>query len=207
MQTETALKITFGVWAVLFLLPIGYAHRKAMRVHGSRFAQCTNEHPPVMWVRVLLGISLWVFLIDWLLSTHWFPWALVSLPDWARWGGVGFGAVPIALMWWTMLALGSNYRGTVGLHPNHTLVTHGPYRFLRHPMNAVFPLVSIVLFLMSANWVIGAGALILLGAIAIVRAPVEEQQLIERFGEEYRAYMRRTGRFFPRLRGPRDGPP
>ena len=67
-------------------------------------------------------------------------------------------------------------------------------------MNVVFPLVSIVLFLMSANWVIGVGALILICTISIVRAPIEEQQLIERFGEEYRAYMRRTGRFFPRLR-------
>jgi protein-S-isoprenylcysteine O-methyltransferase Ste14 len=97
-------------------------------------------------------------------------------------------------------ALGSNYRGTMGLHPNHTLVTHGPYRFVRHPINAVFPLGSIVLFLMSANWVLGAGALILIGTISIVRAPIEERQLIERFGEEYRAYIRRTGRFFPRVR-------
>ena len=70
-----------------------------------------------------------------------------------------------------MLALGSNYHGTMGLHPNHKLVTRGPYRFLRHPMNVVFPLVSIVLFLMSANWVISAAALILIGTLTIVRAP------------------------------------
>ncbi len=109
------------------------------------------------------------------------------------------------MMMWTMLALGSNYRGAMGLHPNHKLVTHGPYRFVRHPMNAVFPLVSIVLFLLSANWVVGVGALILIGTISIVRSPIEEKQLIDRFGEEYRAYMRRTGRFFPRLRR-RGGP-
>ena len=89
----------------------------------------------------------------------------------------------------------------MGLHPNHKLVTHGPYRFVRHPMNVVFPVVSIVLFLMSANWVIGAAALILIGTLSIVRAPIEEKQLIERFGEEYRTYMQRTGRFFPRLMG------
>ena len=83
-----------------------------------------------------------------------------------------------------MIALGSNYRGTMGLHPNNRLVTHGPYRFVRHPMNAVFPLVSIVLLLLSANWVIGIGALVLIGTMSIVRAPIEERQLIERFGEE-----------------------
>ena len=203
MQTETVFKVVFGAWVVLFLMPIGYAHRKAMREHGSRFAQAANEYPPILWLRGLLGIPLWVFLINWLVSAHWFPWASVSPPLWARWCGVGFGGVVVALMWWTMLALGSNYRGTMGLHPNHELVTHGPYRFVRHPMNAVFPMVSIVLFLMSGNWLIGAVALVLLGIIAIVRAPVEERQLTERFGEAYRTYMRRTGRFFPRLdRGP-----
>ena len=205
MQFETTFKVVFGVWVVLFLWAIGYAHRKAMRKHGSRFAQCANEYKPLVWIRVLLGFPLWAFLIDWLASAGWFPWALVSLPMWARWSGVGFGVVVAALMWWTMLALGSNYRGTMGLHANHELVTHGPYRFVRHPMNAFFPLVSIFLFLLSANWVLGVVALILIGTISIVRAPMEERQLIERFGKEYRAYMRRTGRFFPRLRR-RGGP-
>ncbi len=200
MQAETLFKVVFGVWVVLFLGAMGYAHRKAMRKHGSRFAQCANEYRPLLWVRVSLGIPLWAFLIDWLASIGCFPWAWVSLPTWARWSGVGFGVVVAGLMWWTMIALGSNYRGTVGLHPNHELVTHGPYRFVRHPMNAVFPLVSIFLFLLSANWVLGAGALILIGTISIVRAPIEEKQLIERFGEEYHAYMRRTGRFLPRFR-------
>jgi protein-S-isoprenylcysteine O-methyltransferase Ste14 len=206
METETAFKVAFGAWAVLLLMPIGYAHRKAIREHGARFAQCANEYPPVLWVRILLGIPLWAFLIDWLLPTRWFPWAFVSLPEWARWSGVAFGGIVIGLMWWTMLALGSNYRGSMGLHQNHKPVTHGPYRFMRHPMNAVFPLTSAVLFLVSANWVLGATSLVLIGAIGIMRAPVEERQLTERFGEEYRAYMQRTGRFFPHLRKRRDGP-
>ena len=200
MQGETQFKIVFGVWVVLFLGAIGYAQRKAMREHGSRFAQCTNEHRPLLWIRTLLGVPLWAFLIDWLASAGWFPWAAVALPTWARWSGVGFGVVVVGLIWWAMLALGSNYRGTMGLHPNHRLVTHGPYRFVRHPMNAVFPLVSIFLFLLSANWVLGTVALVLIGTISIVRSPIEERQLIERFGEEYRAYVRRTGRFLPRFR-------
>lgn len=31
------------------------------------------------------------------------------------------------------------------------------------------------------------------------RTPHEEAQLIERFGNEYRSYMLRTGRYFPRF--------
>jgi protein-S-isoprenylcysteine O-methyltransferase Ste14 len=33
-----------------------------------------------------------------------------------------------------------------------------------------------------------------------VRIPREERMLLEQFGEEYRVYMKRTGRLLPRLR-------
>jgi protein-S-isoprenylcysteine O-methyltransferase Ste14 len=36
----------------------------------------------------------------------------------------------------------------------------------------------------------------------LIRLPKEEEKLIERFGDEYRDYRKRTGRFFPRLKGP-----
>jgi protein-S-isoprenylcysteine O-methyltransferase Ste14 len=42
--------------------------------------------------------------------------------------------------------------------------------------------------------------MLLLGFIIIViRTPIEEQRLIDRFGEEYILYMNRTGRFLPRF--------
>jgi protein-S-isoprenylcysteine O-methyltransferase Ste14 len=34
-----------------------------------------------------------------------------------------------------------------------------------------------------------------------IRLPKEEANLVARFGDEYRAYMQRTGKFFPKLRG------
>jgi protein-S-isoprenylcysteine O-methyltransferase Ste14 len=39
------------------------------------------------------------------------------------------------------------------------------------------------------------------GLLALIwRARFEEANLIARFGDEYRAYMQRTGRFLPKLR-------
>ena len=44
----------------------------------------------------------------------------------------------------------------------------------------------------------------LLGILAFIlmaiRTPKEEANLIAKFGDEYREYMRRTGRFLPRLK-------
>jgi len=203
MQAETVFKIAFGIFAVLLLGAIGYAQHKARREHRSRFAQAANEYKPLLWVRGSLAIPAYAGLIDWLCGANWFPWAFLSFPLWVRWAGVALAVVVVVLMWWTMLALGSNYRGTMGLHPNHTLITHGPYRFVRHPMNAVFPLAGVVLFLLSANWLAGVPAIIIICTVGLVRSPIEERQLIERFGDEYRAYMQRTGRFLPKLRGQR----
>jgi hypothetical protein len=36
--------------------------------------------------------------------------------------------------------------------------------------------------------------------LLMMRLPKEEEELIERFGDEYREYAERTGRLFPRLR-------
>ena len=146
-----------------------------------------------------LGLAFMAGMIAFVIRPSWMAWAAIRLPAWPRWIGVGLGVGAGALIIWTLHSLGHNLTDTVVTRRNSTLVTHGPYRFVRHPMNVVFPVVSIVLFLMSANWVIGVAMLILIGTLTIVRAPIEEEQLIERFGEDYRTYMRRTGRFFPRL--------
>ena len=52
---------------------------------------------------------------------------------------------------------------------------------------------------MSANWFVGLTWLAL-DIVAASRASQEEAALIEKFGDEYRAYMQRTGRFLPGLR-------
>ena len=76
------------------------------------------------------------------------------------------------------------------------LVTHGPYRWVRHPFYMTAALLMASVTLLTANWLIGASSLLVLGLLAI-RTPKEEQMLIERFGDDYRRYMARTGRYFP----------
>ena len=54
------------------------------------------------------------------------------------------------------------------------------------------------LTVLTANWLIGVSSLIVLTLLAL-RTPKEEEMLIERFGQQYRDYMARTGRFIPRM--------
>jgi hypothetical protein len=86
----------------------------------------------------------------------------------------------------------------------HTLVIHGPYRWVRHPFYDSAALLMVAVSLIAANWF-----LLLTGGLAVVllvvRTQTEEEKLLARFGEAYRAYMKRTGRFLPRTRANRPG--
>ncbi len=75
----------------------------------------------------------------------------------------------------------------------------GPYSALRHPLYASTALVALFA-LLSPGWLLVAAAFGLVAAYsALVRAPAEEAALGKAFGDEYRAYVRRTGALFPRL--------
>ncbi len=80
MQTETVFKVAFGVRAVLFIMPVARANRKAKLEHGSRIAQPANEYAPLLWVRAIVGGSH-LGLLDRLVGLR----VLVSM-------GNGFGA-------------------------------------------------------------------------------------------------------------------
>ena len=107
-------------------------------------------------------------------------------------------AVP-PLLFWTFHSLGKNLTDTVVTRREHTLVTHGPYRWVRHPFYDVVFLWILSMSLLIANWLMA-----LLGfsafAMMVARTRIEEEKLIERFGDEYRAYISRTGKFLPHLR-------
>ncbi len=49
------------------------------------------------------------------------------------------------------------------------------------------------------NWLAGWSVVPVFAAMYFLRTPREEQMMCETFGEQYRAYMRRTGRLFPRI--------
>ena len=109
--------------------------------------------------------------------------------------------VPVlAFFAWSFRALDKNYRGGVGLYESHTLVTTGPYRWIRHPIYAGFISIMVLVLLLSANWVLGLSGLLLVTSIAVARIPTEERELGERFGGAWTSYREHTGLLLPRLR-------
>ena len=145
-----------------------------------------------------IGVLAMFGFLAYLINPEWMAWSAVQLPAWLRWVGVALGAVAGALVIYTFRTLGGNLTDTVVTRARHTLITDGPYRWVRHPFYVACAVMVAASALMTANWFIG-----LAGGIAILllalRSGTEERKLEERFGDEYRSYRRQTGRFFPRL--------
>ena len=121
-----------------------------------------------------------------------------AVPPWVRWVGVGIGAVAMTLLVWTLRNLGKNLTDTVVTRREHTLVMKGPYRFVRHPFYDAVALAVVANALVAANWFLLAGG-ILGVALMVLRTSREEERLLARFGDSYRTYRERTGRFLPKI--------
>jgi protein-S-isoprenylcysteine O-methyltransferase Ste14 len=147
----------------------------------------------------LAGFCLWVATLGYLFLPSSVEWASAPLHQGIRWLGVAGGAGCAVLMYWTLSSLGKNLTDTVVTRKDATLVTNGPYRWVRHPFYVTAALLMASVTILTANSLIGLTSLTVLALLAI-RTPKEEQLLIDRFGQQYHDYMARTGRFVPRIR-------
>jgi protein-S-isoprenylcysteine O-methyltransferase Ste14 len=146
---------------------------------------------------LLLGASL-IGMLVYSIAPRLMAWSALALPPWLRWAGFGSGMAALLLFFWVLQSLGKNFSTSLTIRENQTLVTAGPYRWVRHPMYTSFVLLWIGFLLLSANWFIGLTGMVAFILAIVVRTPREEQMMIERFGDEYIAYTNRTGRYLPR---------
>src|SRR5262249_39702245 len=116
-----------------------------------------------------------------------------------RWLGLPFGLTSLWLFVSTHRALGRNWSGILEISEQHRLVATGPYRRVRHPMYSSFFCLALCYAFLSANWLIAATNLLAVTLMYAARVQDEERMMLDQFGDEYRAYMQRTGRLIPKL--------
>jgi len=175
-----------------------YFRRKADRDSGEKISRKVDGSV-LMTVIKVGGLVLWLSPLVYLLNPFWMAWSKIGLPDWVRWLGVGIGIVCTILIYWLFSSIGSGITPTSATRKQHTLVTSGPYHWVRHPLYTVGSSMFISFGMIADNWFIAALGVFAFIAMAF-RTPKEEANLIEKFGDEYREYMKRTGRFLPRLK-------
>jgi protein-S-isoprenylcysteine O-methyltransferase Ste14 len=145
------------------------------------------------------GLAFYVGVITYLVNPAWMAWSSLPLSAGARWTGAAVFALAIGLLVWTLPALGTNLTDTVVTRRAHTLVTRGPYHWVRHPFYDAMALLIVAFALLAANWfVLITGAVVF--TLLAIRSGTEEAKLAARFGEPYLDYRERTGKFLPRWR-------
>ena len=175
-----------------------YFRHKADKDTGEKISRKV-EGSVLMTVIKVGGLVLWLSPLVYLINPAWMAWSKIGLPDWVRWLGVLIGVLCTFGVYWLFSSIGSGITPTSGTRKEHQLVTSGPYHWVRHPLYTVGSSMFISFGMMADNWFIATLGVLAFIAMAI-RTPKEEANLIEKFGDEYREYMKRTGRFLPRLK-------
>jgi protein-S-isoprenylcysteine O-methyltransferase Ste14 len=188
----------------LLVLPIGMYHRVKSQARREKLDR-RQEGLFILATLRPLGAVLWLGLIAWIIDPAWMAWSGMPLSVWLRWTGVGLLAIAGLLLLWTFRSLGKNLTDTVATRHDHTLIVHGPYRWIRHPLYASAALLVVAMSLVAANWFFLVTGVVVF-CLLVARTRTEEENLVARFGDSYRAYMERTGKFVPRIGAHRRGP-
>ena len=196
MNDESTLRAVLIV-VMLLLLPFGLYYRITSQSTGESLDR-RQEGLFILATLRPLGAVFWFGVLAWMINPGWMSWSAVSLPFWSRWVGVGALLAGVALLVWTFRSLGANLTDTVVTRKKHTLVVHGPYRWIRHPLYSAAGLFIPALSLIAANWFFFVFGIALL-CVLVMRTGIEEANLVARFGDSYQEYMARTGRFLPRI--------
>ena len=198
------MKRAFGM--VYFL---GMLAEVVIRVpHEQRRRQTRMKLERVDWsertLLVLMFVSMFFIPLVYTFTSR-LDGADYRLPREARESAGGVGMIILAmavwLFWRSHADLGRNWSPSLELREGHELVTEGVYRSIRHPMYASMWLWGVAQALLLQNWIAGWVSLVMFMPLYLLRVPREERMMLDEFGEEYRAYMDRTGRVIPRLGG------
>jgi len=200
MTTESIFHIAFwGLFGGLLVMRVYFSLRVRQareRLMPDREA-IEREGRGMFAARVVAFLFLIVLLVLYVLNSPWIEALSIPLPGWLRWAGFALGLASLALWTWTQASLGKEWSPQLQLREEHHLVTTGPYARVRHPLYTAMLGVGTAFALVTANWVFVLLAVAMIAGL-VARIPREEQMMLEQFGEEYKAYMQRAGRFFPK---------
>ena len=144
----------------------------------------------LIWITIAISITLGILSQAWFKST-------ISTSVWIPRAGLLLIVLGMLLRFLAIRSLGRMFTVDVTIRKNHQIKQDGLYRLVRHPSYSG-SLVSFLGFGISLNsWVSLGIILILVTGAMLLRIRTEEKVLLDQFGSEYEAYMRKTRRLIP----------
>ncbi|MGL4729049.1 MAG: protein-S-isoprenylcysteine O-methyltransferase [Bosea sp. (in: a-proteobacteria)] len=176
-----------------------------LRIPHDRRSRKTRVARDVMDVREKLRLTISLTGLALVPIAYLLAGALLGEPSIGRrafvpalgWLGLALAVAALLMFHLTHKALGRNWSVSLQMREGHKLITEGVYARIRHPMYTAFWLMALAQACLLPNWVAGFSGIIGFGALYLLRVGPEEEMMVQTFGEEYRAYMARTGRLTP----------
>jgi len=186
----------FGVGVMILRV-----HRKSRRLGGLVPEQRIER---LLWLVLVPAIAAWIVL-PYLALVRRGP--LLHAPAFAlesagystlRWAAAGCALLCLLLTAWCWARMDSNWSMAVSEEQRGELIDDGLFARVRHPIYALQVL------LMLCSTIVVATPLMAVIAVAhitvmVIKARNEERHMLKMHGDAYARYLRRTGRFIPRL--------
>ena len=188
-------QIGFGiVWFLMcsFMIVRFMAYTKMKKLFSMRRKK---ELILVFLAAIGMGIIPLIYLV-----TDWLTPFIFSIPMAFQFSGIFIYVVGLGFLFWVHLTLSHNWSPILEINKKHKLITHGPYKFIRHPLYLAFYIMVIGQWIATSNWFVGLFGFILWSIFYFSRIEHEEKLMFNFFGKEYKKYMLKTGRLFPRFK-------
>jgi len=173
----------------------GVAFLAARARRGPRDSGGRRANASILWI-ILQGVGIFLAGAG---PVHWAA---------DRWSAQSWetGAVVLALMAaatalfdWTTRTMGRNWALVARTRGDASLVTTGPFAYVRNPIYVALALFMIALAIASGHEARLLIAFPVYALATMLRVRLEERVLRAEFGSAYNAYAARTKRFFPGL--------
>ena len=148
---------------------------------------------------ILGSFGMFIIPLAYVFSTK-LDFADYYLPAYTGWLGAPLFAFALWFLWRSHADLGKNFSPVSEIKEGQTLVTGGVYSKIRHPMYSAHFLWAIAQVLLLHNYIAGTSFLVTFFPFYFHRVGREEEMMAEEFGDEYREYMKSTGRIIPKIR-------
>ncbi len=146
---------------------------------------------------VPLGIAAWLLWAP-VLPGRFLDGRFLPAAPATYWIGVAIVAAGLGFAIWARNVLGRNWSGVVTVKQDHELIRSGPYRYVRHPIYTGLLLAFVGSAVARGEW---RGVLAVLIAFAALwrKLKLEEQWMIETFGDAYLRYRAEVRALIPFL--------
>jgi protein-S-isoprenylcysteine O-methyltransferase Ste14 len=176
---------------------VGMAVVRTPHIRRSRAIKVLAKRKSTLDNLLVALVSIGLFL-----PVIWIVTPILAFADYVLWPiSFGVGATCLVVGLWLLhrshVDLGRNWSNTLELREGHELVTGGIFRQIRHPMYSALLLYSLGQVLVVPNWVAGPPFLIAFALLVALRIAPEERMMLDKFGDDYEAYMARTKRLIP----------